>query len=217
MNSNPNSQRPPGHSLMENSAAAPWLPCHLSLSFVYSIWASFQSIQQHFCPNQFVLIFQVRVCKAWQPMDSGGPGILYVPFIQWVFVMRFFHLSRGGEEIELLRHDLPTLSHRLVKIHVCRYWRRSEFNTNDKVEDFLKNGTEMPAAPRIPCTILSNETAPFSAAPARNLWVIFDPLLSFDQHLILGRKPNSESASYSLCLALDRSLPPALSLTIPQP
>ena len=40
---------------------------------------------------------------------------------------------------------------------------------DDKVEDFLKNGTEIPAAPHIPYTILSNEAAPFSAAPARNL------------------------------------------------
>lgn len=64
----------------------------------------------------------------------------------------------------------------------------------------------MPAAPRFPRTILSNEVAPFSAAPARNLWVIFDPLLSFHQHLMLGTKPNYESASDSLSLAPHPSL-----------
>ena len=64
----------------------------------------------------------------------------------------------------------------------------------------------MPAAPRIPRTVLSNEAAPFSAAPARNLSVISDPLLSFDQHLMLGTKPNYESASDCLSLALHPSL-----------
>lgn len=156
-------------------------------------------MRQHFCPNQFVLIFQVRFRKALHQMDYGGPGILHrrVPFIQRFCNSIFKKWGWGGEEIEFPWRDLPVLSHRLVKIHVCWYWRRREFNTDDKLEDFF-NGTEIPAARHIPHTILSNEAAPFSAAPAKNLWVIFDPLLSFEQHWIYGTKPNFESPSDSL-------------------
>lgn len=63
----------------------------------------------------------------------------------------------------------------------------------------LFNGPEMTAAPHIP-PMWSNEAALFSAAPARNL-SRFDPLSSFDPHLICGRKPPLESPSASLTRA----------------
>lgn len=81
----PDSRRAPGHPpLRENATPAPWLQCHLPLSFVYSLGASFQSMWQHSCPSQLGLIFWVRFCKVPHRMDYRGPGLLHlhIPFIQ---------------------------------------------------------------------------------------------------------------------------------------
>lgn len=96
----------------------------------------------------------------------------------------------------------PTFSRPAAgKSHACECGRRSHFNTDGKLEDFLME---------LKCQLLLTFLTPhclmkwplFRQLQPGVFESFFDPLLSFDQHLIYGTRPS--------CASPPASPPPAL-------